>query len=143
MPIEDGCLTDEEIWKDKLAEADEYAQLAEAAHTEWQDLLDQANSECIEGLGPRPEIPDSLLDNDDPDFNTPPNPLLVHEIERLQEEYDERLQQCLENRSDVHDAMNNYFDLKAAEEIAREEAEALKEAHDACLHSLNEGIPFA
>ncbi|WGH79598.1 hypothetical protein [Jannaschia ovalis] len=66
----------------------------------------------------------------------------VHELKRQLEDDRERLRDC-RDAADIEDSWNDYDNLRTAWEIAMEEADALRGELEACLHALNESIPFA
>lgn len=132
MPIEDGCLTEEEALKAKWVEAEGICNLALQALMDWVERRGQELEECAFELGGPPDFGDTDLD-----------PMLQHELERLREEFEANLMDCINNHADVIEAWNLYLDLQTECDIAREEAMALQDEYEACLHALHEGIPFA
>ncbi len=131
MHNDDECQALLDAWKAAQEEAEEFCNLAEEAYSEWQSLLEAARSDCAADQGDPPEI------------NKDMDPMLKHVLEQELEEYNQKLQECINGHSDVHDAYSLYLDLRAACDIAREEAAAAKDEYDACINDQHECIPFA
>ena len=136
MPVSDQCSFELDANLKALQEA---AEICVEANELMQDLLDEIENtekDCMEEAEPRPRnIPG---ETDNPFME----PMDIHDLEREWEEYREKVRNCLDSHG-TEDMWNDYKNLEAACEIAMEEAEAIADELEACLHALHEGIPFA
>lgn len=124
MPIDDACLLEKDALIAKWIEAEEMCNLALAALMDWAEARINAWDHCsylgILGGG------------------------LSEHIDEFgwREALEKEIEECISLEPDVVDAWSVYQDLELACEIARDEAKALQEAYEACLHDLNDSMTF-
>ncbi|WP_138934939.1 hypothetical protein [Roseovarius arcticus] len=131
MPVSDQCESEFDAALEALEEATDICAEADEALLVLLDGLTETEEDCKDEAGPEP-----------PEVTPDMDPMLVHVLEQQWEEYRDRVLECVHS-SDVEDKWNDYQDLRVACEIAMEEADAMKDELEACIHTLNEGIPFA